>query len=80
MNRRVCLYFALLLILLCVCCFCSSAEEENRIVVDHVVYQLIPASEQTEAYYIVVKLRLRLTVFRLQKSIVKTLIQTHIDP
>lgn len=55
MKKRILFLFALVL-LLCVFCFCSSAEEENRIVVDHVVYQLIPASEQTEAYYIVVKL------------------------
>ena len=56
MNKKICLYFALLLILVCGCCFYSSAEEENRIVVNHVVYQLIPAKEQTEAHYSIVKL------------------------
>jgi len=56
MNKRSCLYFALLLILVCGCCFYASAEEENHIVVNHVVYQLIPAREQTEAHYIIVKL------------------------
>ena len=51
MNKKICLYFALLLILVCGCCFYSSAEEENRIVVNHVVYQLIPADKETLEHY-----------------------------
>ena len=55
-TKRI-LLLSLCVALLAVCSvFAFAATDTEYKVVDHVVYQLIPAREQTEAHYIIVKL------------------------
>lgn len=55
MKKRI-LFLFTLAFALCACCLFASAQEPSPVVRDHIVYDLVPAEENTPAHYEVVSL------------------------